>query len=38
MRIGGELGGEIVQLNLMEISFSTEEKIKEYEIFSAMTY
>jgi hypothetical protein len=33
MRIGGGMGGEIVQLNfLMEISL-TEEKIKEYEIF-----
>ncbi|SEA30044.1 adenine phosphoribosyltransferase [Flavobacterium gillisiae] len=34
------LGGEIVQLNfLMEISFlKGREKIKEYEIFSAITY
>jgi adenine phosphoribosyltransferase len=35
-----ELGGEVVQLNfLMEISFlNGREKIKEYEIFSAITY
>jgi adenine phosphoribosyltransferase len=35
-----QLGGEIVQLNfLMEISFlNGREKIKEYELFSAITY
>lgn len=35
-----ELGGEIVQLNfLMKISFlNGREKIKEYEIFAAITY
>jgi adenine phosphoribosyltransferase len=35
-----KLGGEIVQLNfLMEISFlNGRKKIKEYEIFSAITY
>ena len=35
-----ELGGEIVQLNfLMEISFlNGREKIKEYDVFSALTY
>jgi hypothetical protein len=32
-----EVGGEIVQLNFLIISFSTEEKLRIWD-FSAITY